>query len=172
MIMSQDKVEVTQVDEEVLERAREVSRDKRKFGLAVIVLVLVIGLVGGVGYFQRTESVRQAENSESQKDQSSRESEKTPEPSVVAQSYTIEILNGSGVTGAAARAREILESAYTGQMAITTGNAAAQTGTTVVYKTEILRRSSLAGALDERWPEAKVKVNAEQVADVVLTLGK
>ena len=171
MIMSQDKVEVTQVDEEALERAREVGRDKRKFGLAIIVMVLVVGAVGGVGYYSTRNNQLPSTKSQTTKTEISAEIPKESQKPET-QSFTVEILNGSGVTGAAARARDILESAYTGQIEITTGNATAQTGTTVVYKNEKIRRSSLAGALDERWPEAKVKVNAEQVADVVLTLGK
>jgi hypothetical protein len=94
----------------------------------------------------------------------------SPKP-VEQQSYKIEILNGSGVTGAAAASAEELGKRNQ-ELVITTGNAGAQTGTTIKYKTDLLKRSGVAGVISELYPSAKASVESGLATDVQIVLGK
>lgn len=160
---------------ESIELKAAIARDKRWLAMGVVGFVVVVAMVVGVAFFQKTQQIGQPENSESQMNQVAREPEKTAEPVTEQQSYKVEILNGSGVTGAAGSAKAELESRFKNQnssVEITTGNGTAQTGTTIEYKNDALRRSRLAGVLSELYPAAKASVDDTLVADVRVVLGK
>ena len=80
------------------------------------------------------------------------------------------------MTGSAALAAENLKSQITNsqifKLEITTGNAPAQTGTTIVYKADSMRKGSLASVLSALYPDAKLSVDSSIAGDIKLILGK
>ena len=161
---------------EDIELHQAISRDKRWLGLGVIGFGFVLMMVGGVGWgYDRLNhsNIKPLEKSEITIE-TPIESQKPQEEQ--RQNYSIEILNGSGVTGAASGAAKKVEERFQeigdDKLTITTGNGPAQTGTTIQYKSDGLRRSKLAATLSELYPEAKSSVLDSITGEVKIILGK
>jgi len=145
--------------------------DKRWLGVGIGIFVLIVGIVGGVGYIRQLVDTSARLHDSTQNNQQVSVSEESEKPVVESQSYTVRILNGSGVTGAAARSAEELGNRNQ-ELVITTGNAERQLGDTLSYRNEELSRGSLAVILTKIYPEAKVSVDEKLDVDIEVILGK
>lgn len=158
---------------EEAERQVAIAADRRWLGVGVLLLIMVVGVMGGVWYFQR---IGESENRQVSKpvEQPISAPVEAAKP-VEDQNYVIEILNGSGVTGAAGAAKSTLgaksqESNL--KIEVTTGNAPAQKGTTISYRSTEMTNSRLAKILDQLYPDAIVSVAKDLFVDIVIVIGK
>ncbi len=137
--------------------------------------MLVLGIVGGVAYFNKIQNSK-SQISNNKTEIIAETPKETPKIQEEPQSYKIEILNASGVTGMAAEAAKKIDARVQildeVKVEITTGNAASQTGTTIAYKVDNLRRSSIGAALSELYPSAKVSTDIALVVDIKIVIGK
>lgn len=173
MTTSQDN----EIQDPDLELKAAIAHDKRWFGVGIGGFLVVLVTVGIVGYFQQVSESTLRSNelrsgaAASQQVSAPVESVKPVE--IEQQSYSVNILNGSGVTGAAGKAGEALKSqAQDLELEISTGNASAQTGTTIKYQTDQLKRSRLANELNELYPGAKLSVDETLEYSVEIIIGK
>lgn len=147
------------------------SRDQQWFGSGVAVLFVMSIVTGGLYYFQSKTVLNPAEQAKvasPSREQPSASASATAKPS-----YQVQILNGSGVVGAASSAAASLSAqASDAWLTTTTGNAAASSGTKVIYSSEELKRSYLADTISKMWSSAKVSVDPSLKDSVKIIIGK
>jgi len=133
-----------------------------------IFLILVIGVAWGYYQSQITNSLpADATHQALQAGQIS------PEPSMAPTIETkpvFSVLNASGVTGVARNLAEIIK--QEGYEVGETGNAQVQTGATISYKTSELGHSKAGLWIQDLYPEAEVKIEAELITDIKVVIGK
>lgn len=157
---------------ENIELKLAIARDKRWLGVGIGLFVVLAGVVAGVAYYAKIQNPKlQTPNNNTEiTKETPKESQKPQEEQT---SYKVEILNASGVTGFAAKAAENLKSQMTNsQIEVTTGNAARQIGTSVVYQSEGLKRSVLANTIGELYKDAEVSVESTLEHSVKIIIGQ
>ncbi|GEM_PF-5528334 len=177
MTKFQAESDVLPVDEGV-ERAREIARDRRWLLLGVI---LFIGILAGVILIWRgyvfVERERQEANASAVASPVP-SAPSTPLPTPVQEKlelYRIEILNGSGVSGAASGYRDELEAKLQEEgfssYEVEVGNTDTREGTVIIFKNESIRRSvsSVVGGI---WPEAVSEIDRGLAVEVRVVLGR
>ncbi|MGL6173815.1 MAG: LCP family protein [Cellulosilyticaceae bacterium] len=85
---------------------------------------------------------------------------------VIDKTVTIEVLNGSGITGAAATAKEALESA-----GYVVGNIGNYTSSDVEVTTIYAKEVKLGNQFKEYYPNCKIKANPNLTTDIQIVLG-
>ena len=141
---------------------KQIDRDIAWLSLGVVGFALVVVTVSGIAYGQVISvSVKPAtqlssESVDQQVPPSPKASEGRGSESVAPVEYKIEILNASGVKGAANVAKNELEGKISdATLVITTGNVDYQTGTSLNYQSTELSQSKLAEQLLVIWPKLK-----------------
>lgn len=87
------------------------------------------------------------------------------------QTYTVKILNATGVSGLAAKSAKSLESEGI-KVTLQTGNAAADNGTKASFRSNLLKESKLGASVKKIWPEVETSIVESQSEDMVLVVGK
>ncbi len=161
-----------------LELVKAISRDRGWFGLGVVVLIFIISLVT-LAYIlvsRPTRTVLVGKVVPTPVATPVATSVITPVDTPT-KSYTVEIVNGSGVSGAAGAAKQRLQDrdsqAKSSMIAkIDVTNGANQQGVVVSYRSSEISTSDLAGWIGQAWPDAVAKVDDKLSVDVRIILGK
>ena len=85
--------------------------------------------------------------------------------------YTVKILNATGVSGLAAKSAKSLEAEGV-KLTFETGNSASANGVKASFKSNLLKDSKLGGAVKAVWSSADMTVETAQTEDLVLVIGK
>lgn len=87
------------------------------------------------------------------------------------QTYSVKILNATGISGLAAKSAKNLESEGI-KLNLQTGNAPAGIGVKASFKSSLLKDSMLGSSVKVVWSSAEMTVNDTQTEDLVLIVGK
>lgn len=165
----------SQDNEGEIETQNAIKSDRIKLAMGAVIFVVIVITASSIIYLaQSHDKVGQAGlNSEVLQTDPSPTSTAVP---LVKQKYTLELLNASGEAGLAGLAKDELLGSQTEsslvELEISVGNAPSQSGNTIIYKSEQLKRSPLASVLAGEWSEATIEVDPELEFEARVIIGR
>lgn len=152
-------------------QASDEAKDRLSFGFYFLIFVLFVFVSGSILWISSQRS--RFENKEVVK-----EFVLEPMASVEArlvsantQTFSIKILNATGVSGLAVKSAKSLE-AQGVKINLQTGNASNANGIKASFKNNLLKDSKLGSSVKAIWPNAEMTMTDSQEEDLVLVIGK
>lgn len=152
-------------------QANEETKDKLSFLVYSLIFVFFVGVSVAVlwvssqrGRFEKRETIKEIVL----EPMASAEARLVNNTS---QTYSIRILNATGVSGLAAKSAKQLEEEGI-KLNLQTGNSTSTNGIKASFKSNLLKDSKLGSAVKAVWTSADMAVETTQTEDLVLVIGK